>query len=131
MFLWKEFKAFALKGSVLDLAIAVVVGAAFGNIVSSLVDNIITPLLGIMLNGIDLTNLMYKLGGAEVTYGIFIQSVLDFIIISFSIFISVKFLLKFQPLKKPEDKKALITDSKEALLIEIRDLIKKQDEKKK
>lgn len=126
--MWKEFKAFALKGSVLDLAIAVVVGAAFGNIVSSLVDNIITPLLGILLDGIDFTNLMYKIGRAEVTYGLFLQSVLDFVIISFSIFLSVRFLMRFQPKdeNKNDNEKSPKRDPKEELLIEIRDLLKKK-----
>lgn len=124
--MWKEFKAFALKGNVLDLAIAVVIGAAFGNIVSSLVDNIITPLIGILLDGIDFTNLMYKLGKAEVTYGIFIQSIIDFIIISFSVFLSVRFLMSFHPKEEPVEKPK--QDSKEQLLIEIRDLLK--DKKK-
>ncbi|ASN06784.1 large conductance mechanosensitive channel protein MscL [Virgibacillus necropolis] len=122
--MWKEFKAFAVKGNVLDLAIAVVVGGAFGNIVSSLVDNIITPLIGILLDGINFSNLMYKIGSAEVTYGIFIQSVFDFVIISFTIFISIRFLMKIQPKEDPVEDKPPKVDSKEELLIEIRDLLK-------
>lgn len=128
-FMWSDFKAFAVKGNVLDLAIAVIVGAAFGNIVSSLVDNIITPLLGILLNGIDFTNLMYKIGNAEVTYGIFIQSVIDFVIISFTIFLSVRLLMKLHPKEDAVKSKSPKEDKKEKLLIEIRDLLKKQKPK--
>lgn len=130
MYMWAEFKAFAVKGNVLDLAIAVVVGAAFGNIVSSLVDNIITPLIGILLDGINFSNLMYKIGSAEVTYGIFIQSVIDFVIISFTIFISVRLLMKIQPNKEPDEEAPPKTDAKEELLIEIRDLLKNKNNKR-
>ncbi|ASK61022.1 large-conductance mechanosensitive channel [Virgibacillus phasianinus] len=129
--MWSEFKAFAVKGNVLDLAIAVVVGGAFGNIVTSLVDNIIMPLIGILLDGIDFSNLMYKIGNAEVTYGIFIQTVIDFAIISFSIFLSVKLLMKIQPKEDPVDKKPCKKDSKEDLLIEIRDILKNQNKNNK
>ena len=124
VFMWSDFKAFAVKGNVLDLAIAVIVGAAFGNIVSSLVDNIITPLLGILLDGIDFTNLIYRIGNAEITYGIFIQSVIDFMIISFSIVLSVRSMMKLHPLEEPITEKKPKEDKKEKLLVEIRDLLK-------
>lgn len=127
--MWSDFKAFAVKGNVLDLAIAVIVGAAFGNIVSSLVDNIITPLLGILLNGIDFTNLIYKIGSAEITYGIFIQSIIDFVIISFSIFVSVRILMKLHLKEETANPKPPKEDKKEKLLIEIRDLLKNQNKK--
>lgn len=129
--MWSDFKAFAVKGNVLDLAIAVIVGAAFGNMVSSLVDNIITPLLGILLNGIDFTDLMYKIGNAEITYGIFIQSIIDFVIISFSIFVSVRILMKLNLKEESAKAKSPKEDKKEKLLIEIRDLLKSQNKKPK
>lgn len=129
--MWSDFKAFAVKGNVLDLAIAVIVGAAFGNMVSSLVDNIITPLLGILLNGIDFTDLMYKIGNAEITYGIFIQSIIDFVIISFSIFVSVRILMKLNLKEESAKAKSPKEDKKEKLLIEIRDLLKSQNKKSK
>lgn len=86
----KEFKAFAMKGNVIDLAIAVVIGAAFGKIVSSLVENIITPLIGLLMGGIDFSGLSYTIGDATMTYGVFIQSVVDFVIVAFVIFVAIK-----------------------------------------
>ncbi|CAH0215398.1 Large-conductance mechanosensitive channel [Peribacillus simplex] len=86
----KEFREFITKGNVLDLAIAVVMGAAFGKIVSSLVNNIITPLVGILLGGINLSSLKITVGKAVVQYGEFVQAVIDFLIISFAIFMFMK-----------------------------------------
>ena len=83
----KEFKKFISKGNVVDLAVGVVIGGAFGKIVTSLVDNIIMPLVGIIVGGIDFTNLYLKLGDAKIEYGIFIQNVVDFLIVAFCIFI--------------------------------------------
>lgn len=79
-----------MKGNVIDLAVAVVIGAAFGKIVSSLVENIITPLIGLLMGGIDFSGLSYTLGDATMTYGVFIQSVVDFVIVAFVIFMVVK-----------------------------------------
>src|SRR5690625_7636275 len=93
--MWKEFKEFAFEGNVLDLAIAVVIGAAFGKIVSSLVDHIIMPLVGILLNGVTFENLVYKINGDDIMYGSFIQSILDFFIIDLSIFFFFLFLINF------------------------------------
>src|SRR5699024_1780171 len=114
---------------VLDLAVAVVIGAAFGNIVSSLVENIITPLMGALLNGIDFTGLIIQIGDAEVTYGVFIQSIIDFLIISFSIFIFVRLLMKLKRKKDDaeEEEAPPEVDPKEELLQEIRDLLKEQN----
>lgn len=88
-----EFRDFALKGNVLDLAVAVVIGAAFGKIVSSLVDNIIMPLVGVLLGGLDFTDLSFKVGKSVIQYGAFIQSIVDFVIIAFAILFSSKYLL--------------------------------------
>ena len=123
----EEFKAFAMKGNVIDLAVAVVIGAAFGKIVSSLVANIITPLIGLLMGGIDFTRLAYTVGGAEVTYGVFVQSIIDFLIVAFVIFLVVKAIAKAQSLGK-EQEKEVVEEKKPAepseevkILREIRD----------
>lgn len=86
----EEFQKFALRGNVVDLAVAVVIGGAFGTIVSSLVDNIIMPLVGVLIGGVDFSSLTVSVGEANVAYGVFLQSVLDFVIIAFAIFVAVK-----------------------------------------
>ena len=91
-----EFKAFAIKGNVIDLAVAVVIGAAFGKIVSSLVENIIMPTAGILLGGVDFTTWALKVGDATITYGVFLQSVFDFAIIAFVIFMLVRVIGRMQ-----------------------------------
>lgn len=126
--MWKEFKEFAMQGNVMELAIAVIIGAAFSQIVTSLVENIITPLLGIMLNGIKFTNLSFTVGKAEITYGVFIQSIFDFFVVAFSIFMFVRILMKLKRKKEEEEEseEEQEVDPKEALLTEIRDLLKKE-----
>lgn len=128
----QEFKAFALKGNVLDLAVAVVIGGAFGKIVSSLVNTIIMPLVGILLGGLDFSGLSFTVGQAVIKYGEFIQSVVDFLIIALAIFTFIKMLTIFQnkeakPEEKPVDSNALMVD----YLKEIRDLLKVQQELRK
>jgi len=122
----EDFKKFILKGNVMDLAIAVVIGAAFAAIVKSLVDDIIMPLVGILLGGVDFTGLMFKVGSAEVMYGNFIQSIFNFIIIAFAIFMFVRILMKFQRKKEEVIEEGPAIDAKEELLAEIRDLLKNQ-----
>lgn len=117
----QEFKKFALKGNVLDLAVAVIIGAAFGKIVSSLVEDIITPIIGLLMGGLDFSDLSFKVGKAVVKYGEFIQSIIDFLIISISIFMVVRFFNRF---KKKEATSAPTIDNKEVLLTEIRDLLR-------
>lgn len=128
--MWKEFKEFAMKGNVVDLAVAVVIGAAFGKIVSSLVDNIIMPLVGVLTGGIDFTeSFIWQVGDASVSFGVFIQSIIDFLIIAFAIFMFIRMLNKFTK-KKEEEVIEEVTpevDSKEELLKEIRDLLKAQN----
>ncbi|WP_394188076.1 large conductance mechanosensitive channel protein MscL [Paenisporosarcina quisquiliarum] len=124
--MWQDFKKFALKGNVMDLAIAVVIGAAFGKIISSLVSDIITPLLGIVLGGIDFTSIIWTVGKSEVLIGNFIQSIFDFLIIAFAIFMFVRLLMKFQRKKEDVIEEGPTIDAKEALLVEIRDLLKQQ-----
>lgn len=125
----KEFKAFAMKGNVLDLAVAVIIGAAFGKIVSSLVANIITPLIGLLMGGVDFSGLAYTLGKAEVTYGVFIQSIIDFLIVAIVIFMVVKALTKAQKKfeKKEEVKEVKLAEPSEEvkLLREIRDSLRR------
>lgn len=128
--MWKEFKAFALKGNVLDLAIAVVIGAAFGKIVTSLVADIIMPIVGILTGGIDLKDRAFNpVGEVMITYGVFLQSIVDFFIISFSIFMVVKLANKFQ--RKEAVKVEVVETPAPAedivLLTEIRDLLKQQE----
>ena len=123
----KEFKKFISRGNVMDLAVGVVVGSAFSKIVSSLVDNIIMPLVGILIGGIDFTKLSFTIFNVKVEYGIFIQNVVDFLIIAFCIFMVVKL---FNKLTHKEEKKETkpAKPNQEILLEEIRDLLK--DKKK-
>ncbi|TRZ36058.1 large conductance mechanosensitive channel protein MscL [Niallia circulans] len=125
--MWKEFKAFAVKGNVIDLAIGVIIGGAFSKIVSSLVNDIIMPIVGVLLGGVNLTSLKLTYGKATVLYGQFIQTILDFFIVAFSIFMVIKLITKFKKKKEAEivEEKAPSIDAKEELLMEIRDLLKK------
>ena len=82
----KEFREFAVRGNVMDLAVAVIIGGAFGKIVTSLVDDLLMPLIGLVMGGIDFSNLAIVVGGAEVRWGAFVQNIIDFIIIAFVIF---------------------------------------------
>jgi large conductance mechanosensitive channel len=124
--MWQDFKKFALKGNVMDLAIAVVIGAAFGKIVTSLVTDIITPLIGVMMGGVNFTGLMIKVGAAEVMYGKFLQTIFDFFIIALAIFMVIRLMMKFQRKKEEVIEDGPAIDAKEALLVEIRDLLKDQ-----
>jgi large conductance mechanosensitive channel len=124
--MWKDFKEFAFKGNVLDLAIAVVIGAAFGNIVSSLVTNIITPIITALTGKVDVSELDVAIGSASLTYGLFLQSIIDFLIITFSIFLFVRILMKFKRKKEPAKEETPAIDAKEELLKEIRDLLKEK-----
>lgn len=125
----EEFKAFAMKGNVLDMAVGVIIGSAFGKIVSSLVKDVIMPLFGLLLGGIDFSGLQIKVGNEVLAYGLFLQSVVDFLIISFSIFIFIRML---NGLKKKEPKPEVAAAEEppaptpEQLLTEIRDLLKEE-----
>ena len=91
----KDFKKFAIKGNIIDLAIGVIIGGAFGKIVTSLVNDIIMPAIGILLGKIDFSNLVLEVGDAAISYGLFINNVVDFLIISFSIYFVMKKVSKF------------------------------------
>ncbi len=124
----KEFKEFISKGNVIDLAVGVIVGGAFGKIVSSLVNDVIMPLIGILLGGLDFKTLSFTVGKSTVLYGNFIQTIVDFFIIALCIFIIIKLINKFRKKKeKAEEAPVLHEPTKEELLLtEIRDLLKKK-----
>jgi large conductance mechanosensitive channel len=121
----KEFREFAIKGNVVDLAVGVIIGTAFGKIVSSLVADIIMPLIGILIGGIHYEDLLIEVGDAQVTYGKFLQNVIDFVVIAFVIFVMVKVINHFrrQEQKQPQ---AAPPPRQEQLLEEIRDLLKRK-----
>ncbi len=124
----EEFKKFAMKGNVLDLAVGVVIGGAFGKIVTSLVQDVIMPLVGLLLGGVSFESLQITVGEAAIRYGAFIQSIVDFLIIALSIFAVVKAInaLKKAEAPAPTVPAAPPAPSKEeVLLTEIRDLLKK------
>lgn len=120
----KEFKAFAMRGNVMDMAVGVIIGGAFGKIVSSLVDDIFMPIIGILTGGIDFSKVSIMVGDAEVKYGMFVQNVIDFLIIAICIFTMIKAMNSLSN-KKPEEPAAPAEPSnEEKLLGEIRDLLK-------
>lgn len=124
--MFKEFKKFISKGNVIDLAIGVIIGAAFGKIVTSLVEDIIMPIFGIIIGGFDFTKYNFTIGEAVISYGNFIQNVVNFLIVSFCIFIAIKILNKFKLKTEKKSKSEEIV-----LLTEIRDLLKKKTISKK
>ena len=127
----KEFKKFIARGNVMDLAVGVIMGGAFGKIVTSIVSDILMPLIGVISGGIDFTGLSFKIGEAEIKYGNFIQNVIDFLIVAFCIFIMVKIVNKI--MHKEEEKKEEAPAPKPddvVLLEEIRDLLKEKEESK-
>jgi large conductance mechanosensitive channel len=120
----KEFREFAIKGNVIDLAVAVIVGGAFGKIVSSLVGDVVMPLVGVLLGGVNFAGLAVKVGTASIAYGKFLQSCVDFLIIAWAIFIAVQLINR---LKREEPKTEAAPEApprQEVLLEEIRDLLK-------
>ena len=133
MSILSEFKAFAVKGNVVDMAVGIIIGAAFGKIVTSFVGDVIMPPVGLLIGGVDFTDLAITLKAAEGTapavvlsYGKFIQTVLDFVIVAFAIFMGVKAInrLKCEEAAAPEAPPAPTMDQE--LLSEIRDLLKAQ-----
>jgi len=125
--MWKDFKAFAFKGNLVDLAIAVVIGGAFGKIVTSLVADIIMPLVGILIGGTNLADLEATVGEASITYGNFFQTCIDFLIIAFSIFMVIKLGTKAGLFAKKEEPVVVEGPSEIELLAEIRDLLKEKE----
>lgn len=128
--MFKEFKEFAVKGNMMDMAVGIIIGAAFGKIVSSLVTDVIMPPIGLVLGGIDFSNFAITLKGATETtkaitlnYGLFINTAIDFLIIAFTIFIVVK---QINRLKKKEEAKPVKPAEEVLLLREIRDQLNKK-----
>ena len=127
----KEFKEFAMKGNVMDMAVGVIIGGAFGKIVSSLVDDILMPLVGVVTGNVDFTKLEFAFGegdmAAVLKYGTFIQNVVDFLIVAFCIFLMLKGINKLNKKKEePAAPEAPAGPTQEELLAEIRDLLKQK-----
>ena len=122
----KEFKEFISRGNVIDLAVGIIIGTAFKAIVSSLVNDIIMPVVGILIGGISFAEMNVTIGSAVVNYGLFIQAVIDFLIISFVIFLMVKGTNQFRKKKDEEPAAPPEPTKEEVLLTEIRDLLKKK-----
>ena len=128
----EDFKKFISRGNVVDMAVGVIVGGAFGKIVTSLVNDMIMPLIGVVLGGLDFSKLNIAIGNAKIQYGTFIQSIIDFLIISFCIFMMIKLFEKFkkkEEVKEESDEEKQVSDEVK-LLEEIRDLLKKNKQKK-
>lgn len=121
----KEFKAFAMRGNIVDLAVAVIIGGAFGKIVTSFVNDIIMPILGTVI-GDSFATLTFTINGVAIKYGSFIQSVVDFVIIAFFIFIALKGIEKTKKKEEAAPAAPPAPTKDQELLMEIRDLLKKQ-----
>lgn len=140
----KDFKDFAMKGNIVDMAVGVIIGGAFGAIVSSLVNDIIMPVVTLATGGDGIKNLKYVLVHAKdaapgvaaveevaINYGVFIQNIVDFLIIAFSIFVALRVIMKFKKAEEAKPEPAPEPSKEEVLLTEIRDLLKAQNEQKK
>lgn len=128
----KEFKEFISRGNVIDLAVGVIIGGAFGKIVTSIVNDILMPIIGVIIGGLDFSSLTIQFKDATIAYGAFIQNVIDFLIVAACIFCLIKFIEKF---KKKEVKEVIVEETKRdeqiILLEEIRDLLKENNKKLK
>ncbi|NIN36985.1 MAG: large-conductance mechanosensitive channel protein MscL [Gammaproteobacteria bacterium] len=131
MSMMKEFKEFAVKGNVVDMAVGIIIGAAFGKIVSALVSGVIMPPIGVLLGGVDFSDLVFVLKDAVgdapavvISYGAFIQTLVDFTIIAFAIFMMVKAINALKKKEEEAPKAPPAPSAEEALLMEIRDLLK-------
>ncbi len=120
----KEFKKFIARGNVLDLAVGVIVGSAFSSIVTSLVNNIFTPVIGLVLGGVDFSNLSITFRDTQIMYGAFIQSVMDFLIVAFCLFIVVKIVNRVTAKKEKKEEKKDTRSAELKTLEEIRDILK-------
>jgi large conductance mechanosensitive channel len=134
---FEEFKKFAMRGNVVDMAVGIIIGAAFGKIVSSAVNDLIMPVIGMLIGGVDFSNLFINLGGVSyetlaaaeaagapiIKYGVFINTILDFIIVAFAIFVAIKAMNQLQKQKEaapaappePSDEVKLLTEIRDAL----------------
>lgn len=126
-----DFKAFAMRGNAIDMAVGIIIGAAFGKIISSLVGDVLMPPLGVLLGGVDFTTFAWTIKEATdsapavvISYGKFIQTVIDFLIIAWSIFMLITMLSKMQRKKEATPAPAPVPTKEEILLAEIRDILK-------
>ena len=133
-----EFKAFAMRGNVVDMAVGIIIGAAFGKIVSSLVNDVVMPPIGLLMGGVDFSNLFINLGGTAyeslalaeeagapiIKYGVFINTVLDFVIVAFAIFMVIKGMNKMKKQEEEKPAEPPKPSAEEKLLTEIRDALK-------
>ncbi|WP_252272616.1 large-conductance mechanosensitive channel protein MscL [Pseudomonas subflava] len=133
MSLLQEFKAFAVKGNVVDMAVGIIIGAAFGKIVSSFVGDVVMPPIGLLIGGVDFSDLAITLKAAQgdapavmLAYGKFIQTVLDFVIVAFAIFMGVKVINRLKREEAAAPSVPPAPSTQEVLLTEIRDLLKEQ-----
>ena len=124
--MWKEFKEFISRGNVIDLAIAVMLGAAFGAIIKSLVDDLLMPLIGILMGGIDFSSLSLKVRDATLDYGNLIQAIINFLVIALTLFLIIHVYNKMQKEEESTPNAPPEPSPEEKLLAEIRDLLKEQ-----
>lgn len=124
--MFQEFRSFAMRGNVVDLAVGVIIGGAFGAIVTSLVNDVITPIIGMLTGGVDFSGLGFSIGEAKVGYGKFLQAAFSFVIVAFSLFLLIKGMNRLK--KKDEEKPAAPAEPSEevTLLREIRDSLRRE-----
>lgn len=123
--LGEDFKTFISRGNVVDMAVGVIIGGAFGKIVTSLVNDVLTPIIGVFLGGLNFSELSFGFKDAQINYGLFIQTIVDFLIIAVCIFAMIKFFERFKKKEVPKEKEK--AKSEEVLLLEeIRDLLKQK-----
>ena len=129
---FQEFKSFIARGNVIDLAVGVIIGGAFGKIVTSIVNDILMPIIGVIIGGIDFSNLSIQFKDATINYGMFLQNVIDFLIVAFCIFVFVKILSKFNKKEEVKEEKVEVKKEEQVILLEeIRDLLKEKKTTKK
>jgi large conductance mechanosensitive channel len=124
--MWDDFRQFAMKGNVVDLTVGVIIGTAFGKIITSMVNDVAMPILGLFLGGVNFTALQFQVGDAVIKYGACMQSVVDFFIVAATVFAGVRFLNKLKRKEEVKPDPAPAPCGEEALLAEIRDLLKYQ-----
>lgn len=130
--LLEEFKEFIMRGNVLDMAVGVIIGGAFGKIVTSLVNDILMPAVGVLIGGHDFSSLSIQIKDSVIMYGSFIQNIIDFLIIAACIFFIIKLVSKVKKEEPKEEKPAPVVKADEVVLLEeIRDLLKKENKTKK
>ena len=125
--MFKEFKIFIMRGNVMDLAVGVIIGSAFGKIVTSLVNDVLMPLIGILLGKVNFTELSVKIGSSTIKCGMFVQNIVDFLIVAFCIFVMIKIINKVMNKKEDKKEEKPVKTDELKVLEEIRDLVKKKN----